>query len=219
MKEYTIKCLVLGMVQTNTYIMSNDITKEAIVFDPADNAKEIDQFLKRNDLVCKGILLTHGHYDHIIAAKELAKLTQVQIHAHEEEVQLLSDPYMNVSKMAACECSLIPDVRLKDGDLVKMAGFTFKVIHTPGHTSGGVCYYDEEHEVLFSGDTLFCGSVGRTDFPTGNGRVLMKSIKERLMKLEDHVIVYPGHGEATTIGFERENNYYITHNLGLDTDL
>lgn len=212
MSNYSIKNLVLGMVQTNTYIMINNTRKEAIVFDPADDANRIVQYLQTNDLVCKGILLTHGHFDHIIAAKELAHLTQSKVHAHEEELRLLEDPNMNVSSQIGRECSLTPDILLKDGEIIDLAGFRFKVIHTPGHTGGGACYYEEEYQVLISGDTLFRDSIGRTDLPTGNGRVLIKSIQEKLMTLEDQVIVYPGHGKPTTIGYERDHNYYINHN-------
>ena len=212
MKKFSIKNLVLGTVQTNTYIMSNTVAKEAIVFDPADDSEAIEEYLKANDLVCKAILLTHGHFDHIIAARELSKHTQAPIYAHEDEVKLLEDPDMNASALFGERCSLTPDLFVKDQEILNLAGFSFQVLHTPGHTLGGVCYYCSEHEVLMSGDTLFRESIGRTDLPTGNGRVLIHSIKEKLMKLEDQVVVYPGHGMPTTIGYERKHNYYILHN-------
>ncbi len=210
MSELTLKKLVLGMVQTNCYIVSNNENKEAIVFDPAENADRIEQYLKANDLVCKGILLTHGHFDHILAATELAAVTMAPIHAHEAEVRLLEDPHMNASAQIRRECSLLPEVLLRDGQSLQLAGFTLKVIHTPGHTAGGACYYFPGHGILISGDTLFLESIGRTDLPTGNSKQLVASINDKLMNLEDQVKVYPGHGDPTTIGYERENNVYLS---------
>ncbi|MDF2484966.1 MAG: hypothetical protein K0R46_1134 [Herbinix sp.] len=212
MSELILKTLVLGMVQTNCYIVSNSETKEAIVFDPADHADRIEQYLKANDLVCKGILLTHGHFDHILAAEELAAATQASIYAHEEEAKLLADPHRNASSQIHKECSLVPEMLLKDGQVLQLAGFTIKVIHTPGHTAGGVCYYFLGKGTLISGDTLFRDSIGRTDLPTGNGRLLVDSIHDKLMSLEDQVKVYPGHGASTTIGYERDNNIYLSGN-------
>jgi hydroxyacylglutathione hydrolase len=215
MSDLRIKTLVLGMVQTNCYIISNSETKEALVFDPGDDAGKIEQHLKADELVCKGILLTHGHFDHIIAAEELKQRTDTKIYAHEAEKDLLKDPEMNASSHIHRECTLIPDVLLKDQEVLNLAGFTIKVIHTPGHTAGGTCYYIMGHGVLISGDTLFKEDIGRSDLPTGNGRQLIESIQNNLLILEDQVKVYPGHGEPTTIGHERENNIYITRNWGV----
>jgi glyoxylase-like metal-dependent hydrolase (beta-lactamase superfamily II) len=213
MSKYKLNTLVLGIVQTNCYIISNADTKEAIVIDPADYAPSIIKLLQENDLVCKAILLTHGHFDHIMAASELAAAAGVKVYAHEAEVALLADPFLNSSYNIHRECSLVPDVCLKDGQMLKLAGFTIKVIHTPGHTAGGVCYYLTENGVLFSGDTLFLEDIGRSDLPTGNSRLLVESIKNKLMPLEDGIIVYPGHEEPTTIGYEREHNIYINGEL------
>lgn len=213
MSKLKLNTLVLGIVQTNCYIVSNEETKEAIVIDPADKAPQIIKHLKDNDLVCKAILLTHGHFDHIMAAAELAAATGVKIHAHEDEVDLLADPQLNASLKFRRECSLVADVLLTDEEELSLAGFRIKVIHTPGHTAGGVCYYFYEHFILFSGDTLFAGDIGRSDLPTGNGRQLVESIKAKLMPLKDEVIVYPGHEEASTIGRERRHNMYINSNF------
>ena len=212
MANLKLKILVLGVVQTNCYIISNEDTKEAIVFDPADNAGRIEQYLKDNDLVCKAILLTHGHFDHILAAKNLKEAAQVKIYAHEAEAALLKDARMNVSAKMSKEIGLVPDVLLKDGEILKLAGFTIRVIHTPGHTAGGACYFFKDHDILISGDTLFHDDIGRSDLPTGNGRQLVASILDKLMVLEDQVKVYPGHEEDTTIGYERENNIYLNRN-------
>lgn len=209
MSEYNLGTIVLGMVQTNCYILSKPQLKEAIVIDPADHAEKIESYLIENDLVCKGILLTHGHFDHILAAKDLCEATKAPIHALEAEAKLLKDSKMNSSYQIRRDCSLIPDVILKDQEIIHLAGFNIMVIHTPGHTGGGVCYYFKDHGLLFSGDTLFRGDIGRTDLPTGDYRALLESISNKLMLLEDMVNVYPGHGMPTTIGYERENNDYI----------
>lgn len=213
MSKLKLNTLVLGIVQTNCYIVSNEETGEAIVIDPADKAPQIIKHLKDNDLVCKAILLTHGHFDHIMATAELAATTAAKIYAHEAEAALLADPNLNASIKFRRECSLTVDELIKDKAEPYLAGFKIKVIHTPGHTAGGVCYYFEEHDVLFSGDTLFAGDIGRSDLPTGNGRQLVESIKTKLMPLKDEVIVYPGHEEASSIGRERRENMYISSNL------
>lgn len=206
MSDFRMKTLILGEIRTNCYIISNGETMEAIVVDPADEANKIEQYLKENDLVCKGILLTHGHFDHILAAKELAENTKSSIYAHETEEELLKDPELNASYQVGKKCSLTADILLKDQEVLKLAGFTIKVIYTPGHTVGGTCYFFKEHDILISGDTLFRGNIGRSDLPTGNGKVLVASIVDKLMILEDQVKVFPGHGESTTIGYERNNN-------------
>lgn len=210
MSNLEMETLVLGMVQTNCYIISNKDTKEAIVFDPADQAERIEQYLKANDLVCKAILLTHGHFDHILAASALSEKTKAPIHANEAEAGLLADARMNASDQFRRECSLKPDVLLTDSQVLQIAGFMIKVIHTPGHTAGGACYYFVGQRLLISGDTLFRGDIGRYDLPTGNGKQLVESINNKLMLLEDEVEVYPGHGPSTTIGYERENNIYLS---------
>ncbi len=211
MINFRMKALVLGMVQTNCYIISNGDTKEAIVIDPADNADKIEQYLKANDLVCGDILLTHGHFDHIMAAKELSQQLHAKIYACAAEAELLFRPELNASSQIGRECSVIADIWLQDEQELKLAGFTIKVIHTPGHTAGGVCYYFTGQGILLSGDTLFCESIGRSDLPTGNGSLLVASIQSKLMPLEDTVKVFPGHGSSTTIGYEREHNLYLLY--------
>lgn len=215
MIDFKMQILVLGMVQTNCYIISNENIKEAIVIDPADNADRIEQYLKANDLVCKSILLTHGHFDHIMAATELAEFAHASIYANEAEVRLLCDANLNASVQVRRECTITPDIEIKDNEILKLVGFTIRAIHTPGHTEGGTCYYFTEQGILISGDTLFRESIGRSDLPTGNGKVLVESILNKLMPLEDQVKVYPGHGMPTTIGYERDNNIYLTRNSEL----
>ena len=209
MHDLKVRTLVLGALQTNCYVISNEETKEAIVIDPAANADRIIQYLQVNDLVCKGILLTHGHFDHIMAAAELTAFTGVKLYAYEAEARVLADPDLNLSAALSKEYHLIPDILWKDHEKISIIGFSCEVIHTPGHTCGGVCYYFAEQGILISGDTLFHESVGRTDFPTSDGHLLLESIRTKLMVLPEETVVYPGHGEATTIGHERDHNWFL----------
>ncbi len=207
--NFKLKTLVLGGLQTNCYVIYNDESKEAIVFDPAGEGKKIIRFLNNHDLVCKAILLTHGHFDHILGVSDLKEATGADVYIHEKEAQLLENPVLNASSQIGQNFSLKADVLLKDEQMLDLIGFNIKVIHTPGHTAGGVCYLFQEQAVLISGDTLFQASVGRSDLPTGHGRLLIESIKTKLMILDESIDVYPGHGPATTIGFEKNNNQFI----------
>jgi len=209
MRKIKIKTMVLGMVQTNCYIVRVPESKEAVVIDPGDRAEKIYSYLKENDLVCKRILLTHGHFDHITAAESLKSLTGADIYAHESEAELLKDPNLNASTQMGRKVSLKPDYFLKDGEKFEAAGLFWKVLYTPGHTEGGACYYLEEEAVVFSGDTLFYESIGRTDLPTGDYQRLIESIRNRLFVLSDETEVYPGHGRPTTIGHEKQYNPFL----------
>lgn len=201
--------MTLGQVQTNCYLIGNEKTKEAVVIDPADEGAYIAKRLRSLGYALKAILLTHGHFDHITGAEELRSLTGAEIYAYEGEKELLADPKLNCSSIAGHTVSLVPDKFFKDKDQLELAGFTFEVLFTPGHTSGSVCFYLKSEGILFSGDTLFQESVGRSDLPTGNGRRLVKSVNERLLPLGEDILVYPGHGEDTTIGYEKRYNYYL----------
>lgn len=200
----------LGMVRANCYIVYNDITNEALVIDPADNGAYINTKLKENNLTLKAVLLTHGHFDHIMAVQYLKNTFNVKVYAHESEEEILADASKNLSaSMGDAPLSINADILLKDNQKLELIGTTITVIHTPGHTAGGVCYYFESEKLLFSGDTLFRDSVGRTDFPTGSMSVLVRSIKEKLITLGDDVVVYPGHEGETTISRERKFNPFI----------
>ncbi len=199
----------VGQVATNCYFMINEETKEALVIDPGDSAQMLAEKLNQKGWKPQAVLLTHGHFDHAMAAKELAEMFGIEIYAHEREKDTLEDPRKNVSIMVGNKDNYRADVYVKDGEVLELAGMEVKVLHTPGHTEGGCCYYLEKEKILFSGDTLFCQSVGRTDFPGGSMSKIVRSIKEKLMALPDEVKVYPGHMGMTTIGSERARNPYL----------
>ena len=199
----------VGEVATNCYFAIQEETKEMLVIDPGDSAKMLEGHIRREGLKPQAVLLTHGHFDHAMAAEELAGIFGIKIYAHEAEKDTLEDPGKNVSIMAGGRDVYHADVFVKDGEVLHLAGMELKVLHTPGHTEGGCCYYLEKEKVLFSGDTLFCQSVGRTDFPGGSMSALVRGIKEKLMVLPDDVEVYPGHMGMKTIGSERTRNPFL----------
>lgn len=206
---------VVGMVQTNCYIIINEETKECFIIDPGASGKQLAEKIKKDNLAPVAVLLTHGHFDHAAAAEELAKEFNIKVYAHEAEEDTLRDPQKNVSWMVGAKESYEADEFLKDNQVINLAGFEIKVLHTPGHTEGGCCYYIAEEDVVFTGDTLFAQSVGRTDFPGGSMSQIVRSIQERLMtlnqpgKLETDIMVYPGHNDPTTIETERMENPYL----------
>ena len=199
----------VGQVATNCYFAINGETKEMLVIDPGDSAKMLADKINQEGLKPQAILLTHGHFDHVMAAEELAGIFGVKIYAHEKEQDTLENPGKNVSLMVGGRDAYHADVYVKDEEVLELAGMKVKVLHTPGHTAGGCCYYLEEEGALFSGDTLFCQSVGRTDFPGGSMSEIVRPIKEKLMALPDEVRVYPGHMDLTTIGKERAYNPFL----------
>ena len=197
----------LGNMGTNCYIMVNHDTGECIVFDPAAEPEVLKEIFFDSAFQLQAIFLTHGHYDHIGAVKELKDTFHVPVYASKEEnEQVLGKLDVNLSVMFGMPMTLQADRVLRDGEKVEIIGTTLTCILTPGHTAGGMCYYSEELQSVIAGDTLFCGSVGRTDFPTGNGAVLLNSIHEKLFTLPDETKVFPGHMDSTTIGWEKETN-------------
>ena len=199
----------VGQVATNCYFIINNETKEMLIVDPGDSAQMLADRIRRENLEPKAVLLTHGHFDHAMAAEELAEMFGIKIYAHEAEKDTLKDPGKNVSLMIGLRDVYHADVFVKDEEILELAGMELKVLHTPGHTAGGCCYYLEKEKALFSGDTLFCQSVGRTDFPGGSMSGIVRSIKDKLMVLPDEVKVYPGHMDRTSIGAERAHNPYL----------
>ena len=211
MGNIKIEKMVLGMVQTNTWFVINEKTKELILIDPADDAGRIIRKIEADGLKLQGILLTHGHFDHIGAVDDLrAYFKGVQCYAGEKEEIVLENGSYNLSASWAVALSIRADRLLRDKETLTLAGFKIKVIETPGHTKGGVCYYLSEEGVLFSGDTLFRTSVGRTDFPTGSMSQIVRSVQYLTEKLPGDTVVYPGHQEITTIAYEQRFNPYLS---------
>lgn len=209
MKNIKVESMVLGNVSTNCYVISNIETKEAVIVDPADEANYIIDCLKREGLHLKAILLTHGHFDHIMAVQDLLRIYQVPVYCHELEQEVLQNPRLNLSGMIGANYAIQGTNLVKDQEIIELIGTKIQVIATPGHTLGGACYYFVEEGCMFVGDTIFFESIGRTDFPSGNGEILIRSIKEKLFILPDDICLYPGHGSATSIGYEKENNPFI----------
>lgn len=204
-----IRMMVLGPVQTNCYFLINEDTKEVLIVDPADRAQKIIEWINSEGLKPVAILLTHGHFDHIMGVQGVKKEYDIPIYASKDEVEVLAEPQINVSTMMGAYLSMKADELFSDGDVLELAGMKLKVISTPGHTIGSVCFYMEEEKVLISGDTLFEASVGRSDFPTGSSCQLIESIKTRLFVLPDDTDVFPGHGGTTTIAYEKAHNPFI----------
>ncbi len=207
--SFHIESVVLGMVGTNCYLLINDGTKETVIFDPGDEGERVAAYLSRENLKPAAILLTHGHFDHIMGVETLCAAFDLPVYIHEEEAGVMEDPALNACGMIGANVKVKADHLVKDGEVLNLAGADIRVLFTPGHTRGGVSYYVEEIKAVFCGDTLFEGSVGRTDLPTGSMSVLIRSIKEKLFTLPDDVQVLPGHGGATTIGWEKKNNPFV----------
>lgn len=207
MSDFRIKTCVLGPVSTNCYLIYDEGSKEAVIVDPADNDAFIVDKCRQLGLQPKAVLLTHGHFDHIMAADAVRREYGCPIYASREEEKLLLDPGMNASvSMGGQQVSLHADCWVQDGDVLELIGREWQVIATPGHTAGSVCFYLASEEVLVSGDTLFAGSFGRTDLPTGSMSDIVRSIAEKLLVLPEETMVYPGHGDPTTISYEKSYN-------------
>lgn len=209
MAELKIGRMVLGVCQTNCYFVYREGSRSVICIDPADAGAHIYQSLKDKDFEVAGILLTHGHFDHIWGSCELRELSGARIYAYEGEQVLCEDSHNNVSAQMGRAYTVKPDKYVKDGEQITIEGMTCRLIATPGHTAGSCCYYFEEDGILLSGDTLFQESVGRTDFPTGSMSALVRSIKDKLFVLPDETKVYPGHGDVTSIGVEKKYNPFM----------
>lgn len=199
-----IEKITTGYFETNTYIVSNQ--GKCVIIDPGLDFFDTAEKIKEQYEV-KAILLTHGHMDHIDGIRYF----DVPVYIHEAEISFLEDPTLSLYHMFGSKIPFqkanLRIIPIQDGMEIELIGYTFKVLHTPGHTRGSVVYSYKDK--LLSGDTLFSMSIGRTDFPTGNIKMMRESLKKIIESYSDMVDVYPGHGEKTTIGFERKNNPYL----------
>jgi hydroxyacylglutathione hydrolase len=201
-----LKTLAVGPLETNCYILGDEKSKEAVVIDPGGDFEEIRRELDGSNLKVKFIVLTHGHFDHTGALAQLKKATGAEVLIHAEDANMLSaagQPFFLETGNDPCEA----DWTLKEGDKISFGSFTLEVLHTPGHTQGGISLATDN--MVFVGDTLFCGSIGRTDLPGGSYKQILLSIKEKLLSKGDDCLVYPGHGPASSIGEERESNPFL----------
>jgi hydroxyacylglutathione hydrolase len=207
-----IHSIALGAYQTNSYVVRDSTeASDCIIVDAGLGAHELLAYLEAKQFIPQALLLTHGHVDHIAGVSLLCQAyPSLVVHVYSDEVQMLSDPALNLSAMTEQPISLESvSTILKDNETVELAGIELTVIHTPGHTPGGICLYCQEEGVLFAGDTLFAESIGRTDFPGGSMSQMVKSIKNRLFVLPDETRVYPGHGPETTIAHEKQFNPFV----------
>lgn len=204
-----LRGLEISAMAVNCYIVGCEETKEVAIIDPGGNARAILKMLEEEQWKAVYIINTHGHIDHIGANRAIKEATGARILIHEADAKMLVNAVSNFSFMMGTQVTSPPaDEFIKEGDIIKIGNTVeLEVIHTPGHSPGGVCLKTDN--IIFSGDTLFYGSIGRTDFPGGSYKDLIKNIKEKLLCYDDEVVVYPGHGPATTIGFERKANPFL----------
>jgi hydroxyacylglutathione hydrolase len=202
--------LTVGPLQCNCSILGDETSREAIVVDPGDDISRIMALIRQHSLTVKQIVITHAHIDHIAGAAKLKSLTGAPILYNQHDLPLVKMMDIQAGWLGIGTPEVPPpDDTLDDNKLISITGLTGSILHTPGHTEGSVCLYLPTQSLLIAGDTLFAGSVGRTDLPGGNTRKLLASIHERLLTLPDEVTVIPGHGNRTTIGTERESNPFL----------
>ncbi len=209
-KRPLVACITVGIFQENCYLYACPVTNEAVIIDPGDEAPRILSRIEELHLIPKYILNTHGHIDHICAIDEVSAVYPVPLAIHADDVYMLSEE--RTARMYGRKAPLVqrkPDMLLKEGDRISFGTLTLEVLHTPGHTRGGLCFVSAPY-CVFSGDTLFQRSIGRTDFEGGNYDQLATSIREKLYTLDEDLVVFPGHGEPTTIGEEKYENPFVT---------
>lgn len=206
----------VGPLEACCYVVSNEDTGEVVIIDPGGDHERIVTYIRENNLTPKLLINTHGHGDHIGSNKEIKEtFPGVKIAIHYEDADCLTHPSKNLSFLGGFLLKSPPaDIVLKEGDKVGVEGVEFEVIHTPGHTPGSICLLsrptgENGRPVLFSGDSLFQGGIGRTDLPGGDFAALIKSLKDKILTLDGETVVYPGHGPLTTVGEERANNPFL----------
>ena len=199
----------VGILGTNCYLAVNEETLETVIVDPGACPKKLLSYIAEENLKPAAILLTHGHFDHIMGVDGFLKEFSIPVYVHEDDRDAMNDARLNQSRTYTSGYTFSDAVYVKDQEILKLAGYDMEVIHTPGHTMGCCCYYIASEDVLFSGDTLFQNSVGRTDFENSSTSALVRSVRERLFVLPDDTHVYPGHSVETMIGYEKTHNPYV----------
>ena len=205
--KYFLKTVVVGELYTNCYILVDKNSLEGVVIDPGDEFDKIFNVIQKSKINIKYIINTHAHFDHIGADKELKNKTKADLLIHKEDYNIFKDSLKSLSEFKGINLIVEPDRFLKEGDAINVGELSLKIIHTPGHTPGGISIKCED--IIFCGDSLFKDGIGRTDIPFASYNVLMNSIKNKLLILPEDTKVYPGHGEPTTIGEEKKNNPYL----------
>ena len=207
-----IDCLALGAYETNCYVLrGSEAAKDCLIVDAGLGADQLIKFLQEHKLNPVSVILTHGHIDHIEGVAALrTEFPDIKVYIHKLDADMLTEPHTNLSAMTGAAFSIEPaDFFLEEQSIIEQAEIKLSVLHTPGHTPGGICLYCEDEGVVFTDDTLFADSIGRTDFPNGNTEQLLQSIREKLFTLPDETKVYPGHGPNTTIDHEKKHNQFL----------
>jgi len=207
-----IDCLILGEYQTNCYMLrESDSAEDCLIIDAGLGEIKLIDFLKKHKLNPIALILTHGHIDHIAAVTALREhYPKIRVYIHELDAEMLTQPEHNLSALTGAIFSAgQADSLVQDKSVIEQAGLKLEVLHTPGHTPGGICLYSKDEGIVFTNDSLFADSIGRTDFPGGSTAKLLKSIREKLFTLPEETVVYPGHGPATTIGHEKAHNQFF----------
>jgi len=204
----TVEKLVVGPLESNCYLVMDNESKETLIIDPGDQDERILACVQANGLKTTAIVLTHSHGDHIGGVAAVKEATGAPILIHRQEADWITDPEKNLSAVLGMPVTSPPaDRTLEEGATIPIGKASLRVLHTPGHSPGGLSLYREG--MLFSGDLLFRESVGRVDLPGGDAAALIESIKSKVFSLPDETIVYPGHGESTTIGYEKQHNPFV----------
>jgi len=211
-KHLQIEKLILGSYQTNCYVLrADEQATDCLIIDTGLEAEELIEFLKQNKLNPAAVVFTHGHADHIKALPLLRQnYPDIKVCIHKLDADFLTEAEKNLSALEGISFTTEPaDVLLENDSYVDYASIKLKTLHTPGHTPGGICLYSHEHNLIFTGDTLFAGSIGNTEFPYADQRQLLISIKEKILPLPDETTVYTGHGPGTTIAEEKKHNPFL----------